>query len=125
MAQGFTQEKGIDYNETYSPVANFSIIRLLSAFSIEYGWYTRHIDVKNAYLYGNLREEIYMKLPPLHNSEKGKVAKLLRPIYGLKQSGRNWNEELNEFLIKIGFERLKSSSCTYRKGHWLIAYIRR
>lgn len=51
------------------------------------------------------------------------MVKLLRPIYGLKQSGRNWNEELNESFIEMGFERLKSSSCTYRKGHWLVAVI--
>lgn len=64
-----------------------------------------------------------MRLPPLYDAKEGKVAKLLRPIYGLKQSGRNWNEELNEFFIGMGFERLKSSSCTYRKGYWLIAVI--
>lgn len=45
------------------------------------------------------------------------------PIYGLKQSGRNWNEELNESFVEMGFERFKSSSCTYRKGHWLVAVI--
>lgn len=123
VAQGFTQEKGIDYDETYSPVINFSVIRLLLALSTEYQWHTRHIDVKNAYLYGNLHEEVYMKLPPLYNAKEGEVARLLRPIYGLKQSGRKWNEELNEFLIEIGFERLKSSNCTYRKGCWLIIMI--
>lgn len=89
VAQGFTQEKGIDYNETYSPVINFSVIKLLLALSAEYQWYIRHIDVKNAYLYGNLQEEIYMSLPPLYDGkEEEEVAKLLRPIYGLKQSGR-------------------------------------
>lgn len=64
-----------------------------------------------------------MKLPPLYNAKEDEVAKLLRPIYGLKQSGRKWNEELNEFLTEIGFERLKSSNCTYRKGCWLILMI--
>lgn len=116
VAQGFTQEKGIDYNETYSPVINFSVIKLLLALSAEYQWYIRHIDVKNAYLYGNLQEEIYMRLPPLYDAKEEEVAKLLRPIYGLRQSGRKWNEALNEYLTKIGFERLKSSNCTYRKG---------
>ena len=122
VARGFTQRKEIDYSETYSPVVNFSVIRLLSALSVEYQ-YTRHVDVKNAYLYGNLREEIYMELPPFINAEKGEVARLLRPIYGLKQSGRNWNEELDTFLIEIGFKRLKSSNCTYHKEHRLIAII--
>lgn len=116
VAQGFTQVKGINYNKTYSPVINFSVIKLLLALSAEYQWYIRHIDVKNAYLYGNLQEEIYMRLPPLYDAKEEEVAKLLRPIYGLKQSGRKWNEALNEYLTKIGFERLKSSNCTYRKG---------
>ena len=117
VARGFTQRKEVDYGETYSPVVNFSVIRLLSALSVEYQWHTRHIDVKNAYLYGNLREEIYMELPPFTNAENGEVARMLRPIYGLKQSGRNWNEELDTFLIEIGFKRLKSSNCTYHKKH--------
>jgi len=64
-----------------------------------------------------------MKLPPLYDAKKGEIAKLLRPIYGLKQSGRNWNEELNEFLIKMDFKRLKLSNCIYRKRYWLILVI--
>jgi len=97
------------------------VIRLLLALAVEQQWHTRHIDIKNAYLYGTLREEIYMKLATYHNAEEGKVVKLLRPIYGLKLSGRNWNDELNKFLIELGFERLKSSSCTSRKEKHLIA----
>jgi len=73
----------------------------------------RHIDIKCAYLYGKLQEEIFMRLPPLYKAEDGAVAKLLRPIYGLKQSGRSWNEELNRFLIDLGCKRMKSSSCVY------------
>lgn len=65
------------------------MIRLLLALAVEQQWHTRHIDVKNAYLYGTLREEIDMKLPIYHNTEEDKVVRLLRPIYGLKQSGRN------------------------------------
>lgn len=127
VAQGFSQEKGINYNETYSPVANFSLIRLLLALAVEFRWYTRHVDIKCAYLYGKLDEEIYMKLPPMHRDEEELIVKLLRPIYGLKQSGRNWNHELNKFLIEQDFERMKSSNCVYTKKNWiiLIVYIKR
>lgn len=125
VAQGFSQTKGIDYEKTSAPVVNFLILRILLALTVEFGWYTRHVDIKCAYLYGKLEEDIYMRLPvPLKNKE-GNVAKLLRPIYGLKQSGRNWNKELNEFLIKQGFRRLQSTSCTYCKGYWttIVIYV--
>lgn len=123
VAQGFSQKKGMDYNETYSPVASFSIIRLMLAITMEFRWHTRHIDIKCAYLHGQLEEEIYMKLPPRCESKEGSVAKLLRPIYGLKQSGRNWNKELDDFLIKQGFRRLKASGCVYISGYWTIVVI--
>ncbi|KAK2574807.1 hypothetical protein KPH14_012940, partial [Odynerus spinipes] len=84
---------------------------------------TRQLDIKCAYLYGKLEEEIYMRLDPIHECEKERIVKLKKPIYGLKQSGRNWNQELDQFLIKLGFERLRSSSCVYKKGYWIIAVI--
>lgn len=123
VAQGFSQEKGIDYSETYSPVANFSIIRFMLAITAMFGWHTRHLDIKCAYLNGKLEEELYMSVPPLYKVEEGKVVKLKRPIYGLKQSGRNWNTEIDVFLTKNGFKRLRSSSCVYCKGCWTILVI--
>lgn len=123
VAQGFFQEKEINYNETYSPVANFSIIRFMLVITATFTWHTRHLDIKYAYLNGKLEEEIYMKVPPLYKTEEGKVVKLRRPIYGLKQSRRNWNEEINVFLTKNGYKRLRSSSCVYYKGHWTILVI--
>ncbi|XP_076544682.1 uncharacterized protein LOC117610925 [Osmia lignaria lignaria] len=84
IAQGFSQEKGVDYSETYSPVANFSLIRLFLALTVTFRWDTRHVDMKCAYLYGELREETFMKPPPLYEVKEGTVVKLLRPIYGLK-----------------------------------------
>nr|XP_034194668.1 uncharacterized protein LOC117610925 [Osmia lignaria] len=65
-------------------------------------WHTRHVDIKCAYLYGELREEIFMKPPPpLYEVKEGTVVRLLCPIYGLKQSGRSWNQELNDFLTDL------------------------
>lgn len=54
-----------------------------------------------------------MRLPTLHKNKEAKIVKLLKPIYGLKQSGHNWNEALDDFLVETGFTRLKSSNCTY------------
>lgn len=120
VAQGFSQKKDVDYSESYAPVANISLIRLLIGMSISHDWKMYHLDVKCAYLYGKLNEEIYMKLPPGHKDYDAKVAKLLRPIYGLKQSGRNWNNEIDEFLIKNGFKRLQANNCVYTFGNDLI-----
>lgn len=110
VARGFNQKEGIDYDQTYAPVARFAIVRFLLAASVTFGWLTRHIDIKSAYLNGHLKEELYMRLPALHKNEETRTVKLLRPIYGLKQSGHNWNEALDDFLIEAGFMRLKSSN---------------
>lgn len=120
VAQGFSQKKDIDYSESYAPVANFSLIRMLISISISHNWIVHHLDIKCAYLYGKLKEEIYMRLPPGYKDYSLKIAKLLRPIYGLKQSGRNWNNAIDEFLIKNGFERFKANNCVYTYGNDLI-----
>lgn len=113
IAQGFLQKKDIDYSESYAPVANISLIRLLISMSVSHNWKIHYLDVKCAYLYGNLKEEIYMKLPQGHKDYDMKVAKLLKPIYGLKQPGLNWNNAINKFLIKHGFKELQASNCVY------------
>lgn len=125
VARGFTQKEGTDYTQTYAPVARFAVVRLLLAMSVIFGWKTRHIDIKSAYLNGKLAEELYMKLPTLRKNEKARIVKLLRPIYGLKQSGHNWNEALDDFLVEAGFTRLKSSNCTYRYDFctFLVVYV--
>ncbi|KMQ86904.1 retrovirus-related pol polyprotein from transposon tnt 1-94 [Lasius niger] len=125
VARGFNQKEGIDYDQTYAPVARFAIVRFLLAMSVTFGWLTRHIDIKSAYLNGHLKEELYMRLSALHKNEETKTVKLLRPIYGLKQSEHNWNEALDGFLIEAGFTRLKSSNCTYRYDFctFLVIYV--
>lgn len=124
VARGFKQKESIDYTQTYAPVAKFTIVRLLLAISVTFGWTMRHIDVKSAYLNGYLKEEIYMR-PTSHQDEEEKIVKLLRPIYGLKQSGHNWNDALDGFLIDAGFTRLKSSNVTYRYDFctYLVIYV--
>lgn len=102
VARGFTQVPGDDFDETFSPVVRYDSMRLLLAISAANGWRPRQLDVKTAFLYGVLREEVYMHLPEGHR-EQGKVARLKRCLYGLKQSSREWYFRLIDFLTPHGF----------------------
>lgn len=123
VAQGYNQKKNVDYFDSYAPVASMSTIRVLLAMSITQGWEVHHLDVKCAYLYGDLAEDIYMKLPTEYDKSDIKIVKLKKPIYGLKQSGRNWNNAIDTFLIENGFQRLKSNNCVYTYDDELILTI--
>ncbi|KAH9668313.1 hypothetical protein KPL70_021366 [Citrus sinensis] len=92
VAQGFTQTYGIDYEETFAPVAKLNSIRVLLSLAVNLDWELHQLDVKNVFLNGTLNEEVYMKIPPGFQSEKerGKVCKLKKSLYGLKQSPRAW-----------------------------------
>lgn len=116
-AQGFTQEFGVDYVETFSPVAHYNSIRLFLAVAVWMKMDVQQMDVKTAFLNGTLDEELYMKQPPGFEV-KGKedlVCKLEKSLYGLKQSPRQWNITMNEFLNKIGFKNSSADSCIYVK----------
>ncbi|UYV79989.1 K02A2.6-like [Cordylochernes scorpioides] len=107
VAKGFTQRRGIDYNEVYTPVSSFETIRLLTAIATEKDWFIDQFDVKSAYLHGTLNETIYMEQPECFKKpgEENLFCKLKKSIYGLKQSGRCWNKFLNKQLHEIGFQR--------------------
>jgi hypothetical protein len=105
VAKGFTQIPGQDFTYTFAPVARWESIRLLLAIAATYDWELRQIDVKTAFLNGPLDEEIYMRKPDILGPG---FWRLLKGLYGLKQSGRMWYLELNERLKKIGLKRLES-----------------
>lgn len=116
VAQGYTQIKGESYDETFSPVVNFSVIRLF--FSLLVGWLKwEHLqcDVTGAYLYAPLTEEIFMKQPQgyVQTGKEGLFCKLKRALYGLHQSGRAWYFELTKTLNEIGLNKVDSCNCTY------------
>jgi hypothetical protein len=90
VAQGFTQVYGQDYLETYAPVARLSSIRTVLAIAVGWKLYNQQIDVKTAFLYGSLDEEIYMTNPPGYERTDSKVLRLRKSIYSLKQSPRVW-----------------------------------
>lgn len=119
VAQGFRQRKGIDYNEVFSPVVNFTIIRLFfSVLVSQYKWYHCQLDVKSAYLYAPLSETVYMDQPPgYQNSEKPHyVCRLDKALYGLHQSGREWFGEMHDSLEELKFQKLEWANCTYVLG---------
>jgi hypothetical protein len=121
VAQGFSQKEGIDYEETFAPVARFEAIRILLAFSMSKGFKFHQMDVKSAFLNGVLEEEVYMKQPPGFESEKypHRVYKLRKALYGLKQAPRAWYGRLRGFLFERGFEMERSIRPCFYSGRAL------
>ena len=87
VAKGFTQTYGIDYQKTFAPVAKINSIRVLMSLVVNSNWPLHQLDGKNAFLNGDLEEEVFMSLPPgfEESFEDGKVCKLKKSLYGLKQ----------------------------------------
>ncbi|MCO5557882.1 hypothetical protein L7F22_011454 [Adiantum nelumboides] len=108
VARGFTQRYGVDYFETYSPVLGMASLRLLVAVAAKYNLPLHHLDVKTAFLHGKLCETVYMPQPPhFANAQLPHyVCRLKKPIYGLKQSSRQWYTRMHEYLLACGWERL-------------------
>ena len=118
VAQGYAQQEGIDYTETFAPVIKYQSLRMLLAIATEKNMLVHQMDVKTAFLNGILREEIYLVQPEgniVHGQEE-KVCKLNRSLYGLKQSPRCWNQRIDNFLRNEGFNKCLSDNATYVKG---------
>ena len=113
VAKGFSQIPGIDFDETFAPVMRLDTLRLLLALSVSLHLKIHVVDVVGAYLNAHLKETIYMKQIPDYENGTNDVLQLLRTLYGLKQSGRAWNEKLNATFLKLGYTRLISDQCVY------------
>nr|XP_011463643.1 PREDICTED: uncharacterized protein LOC101305369 [Fragaria vesca subsp. vesca] len=100
VAQGFSQSKGLDYDETFSPVVRHSTVRVILALAAMNNWELRQLDVKNAFLHGDLKEEVYMFQPQgfVDSEHPNYVCLLRKSLYGLKQAPRAWNEKFTNFL---------------------------
>ena len=118
VAKGFTQVEGIDYNEIFSPVVKHCSIRIILGLVNQYDLELEQLDVKTAFLHGNLKETIYMNQPEGFEEGENKVCLLKKSLYGLKQSPRMWYLKFDEFLIRYGFIRNIYDSCVYilKKG---------
>jgi hypothetical protein len=113
VAKGFSQIQGQDYDETFAPVVRFDSLRLLLSIVAANGFVPQQLDVKAAFLYGELKETIYMRLPEGYR-DGNKVAHLKRCIYGLKQSPREWYSRLTAHLRRHGFDTSNFDPCVLR-----------
>ena len=117
VAKGFRQIQGIDYDETFSPVAKLKSIRVLLAIAAYFDYEIWQMDVKTAFLNGNIEEELYMMQPEgfVDPKDAGKVCKLQRSIYGLKQASRSWNHRFDSVIKEFGFVQNEDETCIYKK----------
>ncbi|WVZ70691.1 hypothetical protein U9M48_019334 [Paspalum notatum var. saurae] len=117
VAKGFRQIQGVDYDETFSPVAMLKSIRILLAIAAYHDYEVWQMDVKTAFLNGNLSEDVYMTQPDgfVDPQNARKVCKLLKSIYGLKQASRSWNLRFDEVVKGFGFIKNVEEPCVYKK----------
>ena len=115
VARGFTQQLGIDYGDTFSPVVKPATVRLVLALAVSRGWSLRQIDVSNAFLHGYLSEDVYMQQPPGFEDARfpSHVCKLQHTLYGLKQSPRAWYARLSARLLALGFASSKADTSLF------------
>ena len=105
VAKGYTQTYGIDYQETFAPVAKLNTVRVLLSLASNLDWPLHQLDVKNAFLNGNLEEEVYMEIPPgfENKGNANKVCKLKKSLYGLKQSPRAWFDRFTRAIKRWNY----------------------
>jgi hypothetical protein len=117
VAKGFTQSYGIDYQETFAPVAKLNTVRILLSLASNLDWPLYQMDVKNAFLNGDLEEEVYMDIPPgFETSENAnKVCKLKKSLYGLKQSPRAWFDRFTKVVKKSGYIQCQTDHTMFLK----------
>ena len=114
VARGFTQSYGIDYFETFAPVAKMETARLLLALAAHFQWVIRQFDVKNAFLHGDLTEEVYMQHPPRYSlGPPGTVCRLRKSLYGLKQSPRMWFGRFSSVMKAEGYVHSNGDSSLF------------
>jgi len=114
VAKGFSQRPGLDFTEVFAPTVRMATIRLILAIAAIEGLHLRSVDISNAFLKGDLEEEIYMKQPEgFHELGPEYVLRLRKAIYGLKQAARQWNKKLHATLVSMNFRRLESDRSVY------------
>ncbi|SGY55182.1 BQ5605_C006g03983 [Microbotryum silenes-dioicae] len=129
VAQGNRQRDGIDFNETFAPVARFSSIRSLLALAAANGLHVHQADINKAYLHGDLDHDIWMTAPRGFDLPSDKVLRLRRSIYGLKQAGRIWNRHIDASLRALGYTATGTDHCIYsrlddlQRPHYIALYV--
>ncbi|KAG7302945.1 hypothetical protein JYU34_012939 [Plutella xylostella] len=121
VAKGFQTDN--KYN-VYSPVARMSTIRMMLSYALQEDHQLRQFDVPTAFLNGELKEEVYIKPPDGVQVGQGKVLKLNKALYGLREAPKCWNDRFHDFIIKQGFEQSKHDFCLYtKKDEWLLIWV--
>ncbi|GAU24969.1 hypothetical protein TSUD_312040 [Trifolium subterraneum] len=106
VVKGYSQKYGIDYNEVFAPVARWETIRTVLALAASKGWCVYQLDVKSAFLHGDLDEDIYVEQPlGYHQGDNNKVYKLKKALYGLKQAPRAWYSKIETYFLCEGFQK--------------------
>jgi len=113
VAQGYSQQEGIDYTETFALVARLEAIRLLLSYAVNHNITLYQMDVRSAFLNDVISEEVFVKQPPGFEDLKHPDYKLKKSLYGLKQAPRAWYDRLSNFLLKNDFKR--GQGCTKRQ----------
>ncbi|CAH9141419.1 unnamed protein product [Cuscuta epithymum] len=119
VARGFTQVEGVDFHETFAPVAKLVTVRCLLAVAAKRDWTVHQLDVNNAFLHGDLSEDVYMRLPQgFAKKDDTRVCKLQKSLYGLRQASRNWYHKFTQALVGIGFRQSRAdhSLFIFQKG---------
>jgi hypothetical protein len=118
VAKGYVQHPGVDFEEVFAPVATLESVRLIVALAAHHGWEVHHMDVKSAFLNGDLEEVVYVSQPPgfaADGNEHG-VYRLHKALYGLRQAPRAWNAKLDASLVSLGFMRSVAEHGMYARG---------
>ncbi|CAN6447027.1 unnamed protein product [Victoria cruziana] len=117
VAKGFTQKEGINYNDTFSPVSTKDSFRIIMALVAHFDLVFHQMDVKTAFLNGDIEETIYMVQPEnfVSGTAKNMVCKLKKSIYGLKQASRQWYYKFHQIIASFGFEANLADECVYQK----------
>ena len=118
VVKGYAQTYGVDYSDTFSPVAKMTYVRLFISLPATHNWDLHQLDIKNAFLDGDLQEEVYMEQSPgfVAQGEIGKVCRLWKSLYGLKQSPRAWFGKFSQAVEKFGLQKSKSDHSVFYRN---------
>lgn len=113
IAHGFLQTFGMNYHDSFAPVAKVVIVRLLNAYAVNNRWNVHQLDINNAFIHGKFEEDVYLTPPQSLEVPSRQVRKLKNALYGLKQAPRQWYKEFSEKIILFGFRQSTHDHCLF------------